>query len=316
MHVETDHKRPSITFAEMKKFLVTGWGELGALIADTWAAFNRDHFGGKLSPLPIVLTATSPFGQWVGLTHCDRKHRRAHLIELTWPRGASPLRAGRSTLLHEMIHQHLAERGRDPSHDSEDWCNEIMRVHHELTGGADLGRPAVHRQAAGQERSFGPGRAPVRSPPESGPEDRQEVAFAKRYWQLAAGGIAQEARAIRNPLPARTLTRPGAPPLGLGFYLRLMRSIGRIEPGVQGLGLQVLLTRAVYVPANPLGAADAIAPLFRLGARAHAAMIAAAAALADAAALAGLARAGLGRTLEDRTLAPAEQANSWHGITP
>ena len=33
-----------------------------------------------------------------------------------------------------MIHQHLAEQGLSPKHDGNPWCEEIMRVHYEITG--------------------------------------------------------------------------------------------------------------------------------------------------------------------------------------
>jgi len=82
--------------------------------------------------VPIALTFTSPYGSWVGLTHC--RDRRDHLIELTAPAKGVALVAGRSTLLHEMVHQCLAERGEPTNHDSESWCREIMRLHQQITG--------------------------------------------------------------------------------------------------------------------------------------------------------------------------------------
>jgi hypothetical protein len=42
--------------------------------------------------------------------------------------------ADNDTLLHEMIHQALFERGTDPAHASAGWRNEIMRLHQLITG--------------------------------------------------------------------------------------------------------------------------------------------------------------------------------------
>ena len=88
---------------------------------------------GGLQPVPIVLTATSPYGHWWGLTTSNPAHNRAHLIELTRPRRFE-LQADRGVLLHEMAHQALAERGDSPAHEHGPWCEEIMRLHHAITG--------------------------------------------------------------------------------------------------------------------------------------------------------------------------------------
>ena len=109
MHAETNHRRPDITYAEMKAFLTIGWGKLGQRVAETWLAFNKKHFGGKLQPLPITIVNTSPYGHWLGLT-CGSLNR-THLIQLTMPTEAGQLVADRGVLLHEMIHQCLVERG-------------------------------------------------------------------------------------------------------------------------------------------------------------------------------------------------------------
>jgi len=42
--------------------------------------------------------------------------------------------ADSGTLLHEMVHQYLNERGEPAGHDSEGWRREIMRLHELVTG--------------------------------------------------------------------------------------------------------------------------------------------------------------------------------------
>jgi hypothetical protein len=119
-----------ITFDEMRRALIQGWGELGARTADCWREFNRRHFVGRLEPLPIFFTSTAPYGK--RLAHC-RGTGGTHIV-LTAPAGTGGLAADRNTLLHEMIHQHLFQIGKDSSHAGEPWCQEIMRLHLAITG--------------------------------------------------------------------------------------------------------------------------------------------------------------------------------------
>ena len=119
------------TVAAMRRALVVGWGELGARVADTWVEFNRLYFGGRLRPLPIFLTPTTPYGKMAGWTCCGGPVTH---IALAAPREGKCLVANRGTLLHEMVHQHLHESGRYTSHDGEPWRQEIMRLTKLVTG--------------------------------------------------------------------------------------------------------------------------------------------------------------------------------------
>jgi hypothetical protein len=134
MDVATKHRRPAISFAEMKTFLSIGWGERGEVVAETWRVFNKRHFKNALEPIPIILVSTSPFGTWGGCTLCNVAERRAHLIQLTMPSKGKALRSDRGTLLHEMLHQHLTEQGEDPGHNKQAWRDGIMRLHFDITG--------------------------------------------------------------------------------------------------------------------------------------------------------------------------------------
>lgn len=134
MQIETDWQRTRITFGEMKRFLAIGWGARGGRVADAWRALNREHFKGKLEPIPIILVNTSPYGRWLGCTYCNVKRRRAHLIQLTMPTQEMLLVADRGTLLHEMLHQEITEQGLSPKHEHAPWCHGIMRLHQAITG--------------------------------------------------------------------------------------------------------------------------------------------------------------------------------------
>lgn len=132
--VSTTHQRPQCSLTDMRRFLEIGWGDLGLRVAAQWQAYNERHFASGLQPIPILLVSTSPYGHWLGCTYCAHLQRRAHLIQLTYPAQGKVLIADKGVLLHEMIHQKLAEDGQTPKHEAQPWCDEIMRIHHELTG--------------------------------------------------------------------------------------------------------------------------------------------------------------------------------------
>lgn len=119
------------TFADMRKALVVGWGDVGATTADLWREYNRKFFGNRLRPIPMFFTPATPYGKMFGWTCCADVITH---IALARPGSGSYLVADRNTLLHEMIHQHLHERDESPKHKDQPWCDEVMRLHRELTG--------------------------------------------------------------------------------------------------------------------------------------------------------------------------------------
>jgi hypothetical protein len=127
MHAVSEHIRPEMSFLDMRRFAYAGWGRLGTRCAEHWLRMNRYYFGGKLTPIPIIIVSGAPYGRWRSLTcHCGRPGFRANRIELA--------RAGdQGDLLHAMLHQALIESGRNPAHDGAEWCHEVMRVHRAIT---------------------------------------------------------------------------------------------------------------------------------------------------------------------------------------
>lgn len=120
------------TFADMKRGLVRGWGDLGARTADCWRDYNRRFFGGELEPMPMFFIPVAPYGKCIAWT-CTA-HPVTH-IALCRPKTRNPgWTADRNTLLHEMIHAWLDQQGLDPHHDGTPWCKEIMRLHRAITG--------------------------------------------------------------------------------------------------------------------------------------------------------------------------------------
>jgi len=140
-----DADRHPITTEQMR--LMMGWvyGTDGEQLADLWAAFNRLLWGGKLEPVPLWMPTCTSWGRWIGLyTH---NHSRSLSIQVKWQLAAEA-RAG--VLLHEMVHQALAEAGKCTRHNAAPWCDEIMRISHELWGVRIWASPSNPTRVAGE----------------------------------------------------------------------------------------------------------------------------------------------------------------------
>src|SRR6266404_435299 len=110
----------------MRRFAGEAWGELGIAVVERWCEFNAIYFDGALRPVPLVITNTQPFGKL--LAFCSyNPDTGGRTITLNVPKQHSRLLADNGTLLHEMVHQFLFERGEYPSHDGWPWRREIMR---------------------------------------------------------------------------------------------------------------------------------------------------------------------------------------------
>ena len=126
---------PRFTIEDMERFAREAWGDLGRSVVEKWAEFNGDYFDGKLKPIPIIITRTQPFGRAIGVCSGGTGERSwGRLIQLNRPGSHNFLVADYNTLLHEMVHQFLQERGENSHHNSQSWCREIMRLTKMITG--------------------------------------------------------------------------------------------------------------------------------------------------------------------------------------
>jgi hypothetical protein len=140
---KTRDDRAPFTFAQMEHYADEAWGELSLNAAHRWRDFNANYFNGELRPVPIVLTFTQPYGRRLAfcLYNFDSEHRSSPVmasgrtITLNIPQVGKVLIADNASLLHEMVHQRLFERGEDGSHAGEGWRREIMRINLLLPGG-------------------------------------------------------------------------------------------------------------------------------------------------------------------------------------
>jgi hypothetical protein len=119
--------RSNVSFDDTLLIAERCFGELGRTTVHLWQQYNRDYFGGVLRATPVLYVPTSPYGHWVGCTVRDAN------IYLMFPRDANDDHYRkwpyvRGVLLHEMIHQYLAQLGKDPAHAGQPWCDEIMRI--------------------------------------------------------------------------------------------------------------------------------------------------------------------------------------------
>jgi hypothetical protein len=131
------------TVADMHRFAVEAWGPIGTAIVDKWVEFNGIYFGGVLKPVPLVITNTLPFGKRLAFCSYGGPHSPGRTITLNIPKDHCRLLADNNTLLHEMLHQYLFERGEYPSHDGEPWRREIMRLTKVITGREIWAGPSV-----------------------------------------------------------------------------------------------------------------------------------------------------------------------------
>ena len=121
------------TVADMHRFAGEAWGPLGVSIVERWCEFNAAYFDGVLRPVPLVITHTQPFGN--RLAFCSYSPNTAgRTITLNVPKAHRNLLADNNSLLHEMVHQFLFERGEYAAHDGEPWRREIMHLTKQITG--------------------------------------------------------------------------------------------------------------------------------------------------------------------------------------
>jgi hypothetical protein len=123
----------SFTVDDMRRFAGEAWGQIGADIVDKWCEFNATYFDNALKPVPLVISNTQPFGKRIGFCSYD-PDASGRTITLNVPRCHHTLLADNNTLLHEMVHQFLNERGEDAKHRSNGWRREIMRLTKIITG--------------------------------------------------------------------------------------------------------------------------------------------------------------------------------------
>jgi hypothetical protein len=121
------------TVEDMRRFAGEAWGPLGVNIVERWCEYNATYFTGALRPVPLVLTHTQPYGALRAFCSYN-PNTSGRTITLNVPKIRKRLLADNNTLVHEMVHQLLFERGEDPHHASEGWRREIMRLTKQITG--------------------------------------------------------------------------------------------------------------------------------------------------------------------------------------
>jgi hypothetical protein len=119
---------------DMRRFAGEAWGPLGVSIVEQWCKFNSKYFDGVLKPVPLVLTHAQPFGRRLAFCSYGSSASAGRTITLNLPKDHDKLVADVNTLLHEMVHQYLFERGEPAAHASEGWRREIMRLTKVITG--------------------------------------------------------------------------------------------------------------------------------------------------------------------------------------
>lgn len=126
--------RRLFTSEDMMFHATEAWGDQGRFVAERWSEYNARFFSGSLRPIPLIITDAQPYGRRIAFCSHSADWTGGRTITLNLPSKHHRLVADCNTLLHEMIHQFLFERGEDSAHISAGWRQEIMRLHLEITG--------------------------------------------------------------------------------------------------------------------------------------------------------------------------------------
>jgi hypothetical protein len=126
------------------------WGDAGAFVVSEYNRHNFAHFAGELPAVPMVIGIT-PYGRCIGHTRSaggwDGDLPRITIASNLFAHGTA---AVSDTILHEMIHVKLMLEGRDPSHNGEGWCEEVMRLSPAVLGRAVKAAPVKPRRVDGK----------------------------------------------------------------------------------------------------------------------------------------------------------------------
>lgn len=163
-------ERPNITFKQARQVASCAFGKKGEMVIDLWEAYNHHYFESALKPVPILFVPTSPYGHWTGLTVGTKKKKSA----LIYLKTGELWTTTKCVLLHEMIHQHLIETNRNTGHNSQDWCDEIMRISKDYFGAEFW----AGRYTVGKKRTKEGDRISVRIN-KSGPKGEKSISMAK-----------------------------------------------------------------------------------------------------------------------------------------
>ena len=148
--VSSSYALQDFSIEDMRRFGGEAWGQIGVDIVERWCEFNAAYFDGALRPVPLVISNTQPFGKRIGFCSYD-PDASGRTITLNLPRTHNQLVADNNTLLHEMLHQFLHERGENPKHAGAPWRREIMRL--TKLSPARTSGPASRRPCASMVRS-------------------------------------------------------------------------------------------------------------------------------------------------------------------
>lgn len=120
-----DSQPPGLSLEHMTHLVESAFGSRGRYLVDCWSVYNRGFFAGELRPIPIILLWSSGSRLQDGQT----QYGRGFTFNIQIKRALSPAQA-RTALLHQMVHQYLAERNTDPKHSGRAWRDEIERLSH------------------------------------------------------------------------------------------------------------------------------------------------------------------------------------------
>lgn len=143
----------------IQAFLETAWPEHREFVercVPLAVAISEKLFAGAAPIVPVVVTATSPYGGAIGYCSLSSKATGADpdRASLIWLK-AKEVRddAWAQVLLHELLHASLSWRALNTDHNDIPWCDEIRRVNH-LFGIEKRVKPIRLKRVEGKVRRY------------------------------------------------------------------------------------------------------------------------------------------------------------------
>lgn len=137
------------------------WGDAGDLAAAETERLGREHFAGRIPPMPVIIGLTA-YGRCLGLTRGMEDWLAEPRITLApelfngnhrTPGGA---RTVADVIVHELVHVALMLRGEDPRHNFAPWCQMITDLSPAVLGSTIDARPVVPRRVPNPDRETNP----------------------------------------------------------------------------------------------------------------------------------------------------------------
>jgi hypothetical protein len=150
------------TYDDYRRAAALLWGSAGDFAAAEIERLNREHFGGEVPPLPVVIGLTA-WGRCIGLTRGGwlEAPRITLAPEVFNGNGRSPggTLMVSDVALHELVHAVLMLRGEDAGHNGQPWSRMLNELSPAVLGCEVTAAPVLPRRVPNPDREANPAAA-------------------------------------------------------------------------------------------------------------------------------------------------------------